>query len=334
MDPRNVLYFDAMPTFKVITAVGALMLICVLSACGAKDAGTANPAARQAPSGDATAEQVAEEGRQDLDCPADIDTPARAANAPVDDVIGVRPGLTFEEAANSVLCSGELLVVGTDTSARFNIKAYGATMRQGFTARDAEARVTKTSEQHMREMADNFAARSGNAVRQDMRPGQAKWYVSTMGLPGKERVIGVAREEWFAEGRNPTMESVTAALIKKYGEPTRKQVMPEQAYITWVHDPSGRFASGSSPLANSCTVSPDPDGGTSFSPDCGVVVAARVQPLRDNPALAQFVQVGLADQAGGYQTIVGTEQALESAEMQRRAEQVSDATRNADQPRL
>jgi predicted small lipoprotein YifL len=319
---------------RAVTLVCSLILICMLSGCGAKNPDTADPAARNAPSGDATAEQVAEEAREDLDCPADIDTPARAANAPVDDVVGVRPGLSFEEAANSVLCSGELLVVDTDTSARFNIKTYGATIRQGFTARDAEARVTKTSEQYMREMSDNFAARSGNAVRQDMRPGQAKWYVSTMGLPGKERVIGVAREEWFVEGRNPTMESVAAALIKKYGEPTRKQVMPQQVYITWVHDPSGRFASETSPLANRCNASPDPDGGTSFSPDCGVVVAARVQPARENPALAQFVQVGLADQAGGYQTIMDTEQALESAEMQRRAQQVTDAARNADQPQL
>ncbi|HEX6636621.1 MAG TPA: hypothetical protein VF033_03095 [Steroidobacteraceae bacterium] len=321
---------------RLTNAVIPLLIACALSACGGKNPGSAGGSGerRSPPSGDATAEQVAEEMRADLDCPADIDTPARAANAPVDDVVGVRPGLTFEEAANTVMCSGDLLVVSTDTSARFNINTYGATIRQGFVARNAEARVTKTSEQYMREMSENFAARSGNAVRQDLQPGQSKWYVATMGVPGEERVISVAREEWFAEGRNPTMESVAEALVRKYGPPTRKQVLPQQTYLTWVHDTAGRFVPETSPLANQCNASPDPDGGNSFSPDCGLVAAARVQPMRENPLLAQFVQVGVADQAGGYDAIMGTEKSLEAGEMQRRANQVKDAAKNADQPQL
>lgn len=323
-------------TLRVTNAVVPLLIACALCACGGNNPGSAGaPGERKSPpSGDATAEQVAEDMRGDLDCPADIDTPARASNAPVDDVVGVRPGLTFDEAANTVMCSGELLVVSTDNSARFNIKTYGATIRQGFVARDAEARVTKTSEQYMREMSDDFAARSGNAVREDMRPGQSKWYVATMGLPGEERVISVAREEWFAEGRNPTMESVAEALVGKYGPPTRKQVLPQQIHLTWVHDTTGRLVPETSALANQCNASPDPDGGTSFSPECGLVAAARVQPLRDNPSLAQFVQVGVADQAGGYEAIMGTEKSLEAGEMQRRAEQVKDAAKNSDQPQL
>jgi hypothetical protein len=313
-----------------------LALAGLLAACGKAPNAPGGAAAehKPPPSGNAPAEQVAKESRGDVDCPADIDSPARAANAPVDDVVGVRPGLTFEEAANVVLCSGELLVVSPAITRGFDIKTYGATIRQGFSARFAEERVEKSSQQIMKEMQDDMMARSGNAVRPDMKAGEAKWYVTTMGLPDKERVIAVARKEWFAEGRNPTMESVAQALIKKYGTPTRNQVAPHVITLTWIYDPAGRFIPETSPLANRCTAMSDPDGGSNFSPDCGLVVAAQVWPVRENPALSQFFQVGVADQAGGYQALTATEQALEAAEMQRRAKQVDDAAKNADGPKL
>lgn len=317
----------------------AAMLCLGLAACGQNGSGpgasgTFGGKPKQAPSGDASAEQVAEESRGDLDCPADIDTPARAANAAVDDVVGVRPGLSFEEAANVVLCSHELLVASPPSTQGFNIKTYGATIRQGFSARFAEPRVVKTSKQIMQEMQDDMIARSGNAARPDMRPGQSKWHVSTMGLPGEERVIAAAREEWFAEGRNPTMRSVADALIRKYGPPTRQQAAPHVISLVWTRDPQGRFVPETSPLAMRCVPMSSPDGGSNFSPDCGVVVAAMVWPLRDNPALSQRLQVGVADQANGYQLIVGTEQALERKEMDKRRQQVDDAAKNADGPQL
>jgi hypothetical protein len=310
------------------------MLATLLVACGAQDPNRTADAPKPRPTGNASAAQVAEESRGDVNCPADIDTPARAANAPIDDVVGVRPGLTFEEAANVVLCSGELLVVSPAATRGFNFKTYGATIRQGFGARHAEERIEKTSQQIMKEMQDDMMARSGNAVRPDMKPGEAKWYVSTMGLPGEERVIAAAREEWFAEGRNPTMESVAQALTRKYGTPSRAQILPHVINLIWVYDPSGRFIPETSPLANQCTAMSDPDGGSNFSPDCGLVVAAQVWPTRENPALAQSLQVGVADQANGYQAITGTERALEAQEMQRRAKQVDDAAKNADGPKL
>lgn len=318
-----------------------LPIICaflvLLAGCGggAPAAPGGSPAANKpAKQGDATAAEVAEEMRGDVDCPATVSSPARAADAPVDDVVGVRPGQPFDEAANVVMCTGDLLVVTTDTSARFNIQTYGATLRQGFTAKQAEPRVVKTSEQYMKEMSDEFMARSGNAVVHDMKPGDSKWYAATMGLPGQERVIAVAREEWFAEGKNPTMDSVAQALVRKYGEPTRNQVQPSVIMLKWVHDPSGRFIPETSPLANQCTPMSDPDGGSNFSPDCGLVVAAQVYPLRENPALAQYFQVGVADQANGYQAIVDTEKALENQEMAKRKQQVDDAAKNADGPKL
>jgi hypothetical protein len=311
-----------------------LAAACGVAACGSDDdeLGLPDPSSGRG-SGEpdlASAEEVAEKARGDVDCPAEIDSPKRPEGAPVDDVVGVRPGLTYDEARNAVLCTHEMLVAADDVPG-FNIQTYGQKLRQGFTARFAVAE--KSSQQIMKEMQDDFIARSGNAVTQDMLPGQSKWMVATMGLPGEERVLAVAREEWFAEGKNPTRDSVAEALIKKYGTPSRDQTT-SQRMIWWIYDPRGRLATETSPLYNQCTGVSDPDGGTNFSPDCGLVVHAQIIPLQSNPNLAQYMQVGVIDQAGGYQAITGTEQALASGDAARQARETEKAAENADAPQL
>jgi hypothetical protein len=281
----------------------------------------------------ATAKEVAHESRGDLDCPPRIRTAARPASHPVDDIVSVRPGLTYEEASNLILCTNDLMTVREDGRG-FNIQTYGQKIRSGFSARPAEPRVEKTSKQIMQEMQDETFARGSNRASEDMKAGETKWGVGTMGLPGEERVISVVREEWFPEGRNPTMESVEQALLKKYGLPTRNQKNGGITFLTWTHDPMGRPVTETSPLANQCVGVSDPDGGSNFSPDCGTVVAARIGPMQDNPALSKYLQLGVIDQAGGYELITATEQAFQKQETQRRAKQVDEAARNADGPQL
>ena len=193
--------------------VWAALIVGLMFACSSEDEGVGlpDPSSRRAnePEKVATAEEVAEQKRGDVDCPADFDTPARADGTPVDDVVGVRPGLTYEEAAHIVLCSEDMLVL-QEGGRQFNIQTFGQTLRQGFTAKFAEAE--KTNDEIRKEMQEGFSARMGNAVTEDMRPGQSKWYVASMGMPGSERVIAVAREEWFDEGKNPTLDAVAQAI--------------------------------------------------------------------------------------------------------------------------
>jgi len=316
----------------------ALVLIagCALAGCGSDDdeLGLPDPSSGRgnAPEEVMSAEEVAEEKRGDVDCPADIDTPERADGAPVDDVVGVRPGLTLDDAKNIVLCTHDLLVA-EEGSRQFNMQTYGQTIRQGFTAKFAERE--KTADEVRKEFSEGWMDRAGNAVVQDMFPGQAKWYVASMGMPGDERVIAVAREEWFAEGKNPTAASVAAALVKKYGPPSRNQESQNgQRRLDWIYDPRGRAVGETSPLFSSCMGISSPDGGTSFSPDCGLVVQAMVMTLDSNRQLAQSMQVGVIDQATGYQAIVSTEEALQAGENARKAREVEEAAENADAPQL
>ena len=155
--------------------MGLMFIALVMSACGSGKPGAATPgrgmaggdASRQ-DSGNATAEQVAAAARGDVSCPADA-TPA-PSGAPVDDIVGVRPGMTYEQAANAVMCSSPLLVVQPETGRGFDMQTYGQTIRQGFSARFAQPRVQKTGRQLAQEM--ERAAMERGCAEEQPRPGQ------------------------------------------------------------------------------------------------------------------------------------------------------------------
>ena len=314
-----------------------VLLVGALAACEKpNEPRPAAPVAKAKPAGQgaATAEQVAKEARADVRCPAKNKSALRASGAPVDDVLGVRPGMGHDEAVNAVLCTHDLLVMQLDITRGFNIKTYGQKPRHGFGARFAEPRVEWTAKRAKIESMDDIVARSGNAARDDMKPGQIKWYVGPMGLPGQERAINVAREERFETGASPTIASVEQALLKKYGPATKQQNNNGQRYITWSYDLTGRLVTHGAPLFTRCSGNASPNGGVNLSPDCGTVVTAIVMPLRENPDLAVSLQVGVVDQAGGYQLVTGTEQALAQADQQRREQETAKAAKNAAPPKL
>ena len=323
---------------------GSLALTAALVLAGCDKPAPAAAPARGAKASVATraeqgtsAEQVAQQARGDVSCPARVATPARAGDAPVDDVMGVRPGLTYEEAASTVVCAHELLVVDPQPLRGFEIKAFGQKVRQGFSARFAEERVVKTSKQILQEMQNDAMARGANAVREDFKPGQSRWYVGTMGVPGQERVLSVGREERYASEQSPTMASLTAALRKKYGATTTRELAAsatQMPTLRWAHDPAGRLVAEGTPLFNRCIGHPDPKVGISLNPDCGVVVEALLVPRKDNPELADRLLVTIVDQGGGYRMIAATEQALAQADQQRRAQEVEKAAKTAKGPSL
>lgn len=321
-----------------------LLVLCgVLTACGSSDEPEADaspaPNAAAARGGNsrvaATAAEVAEEARGDLKCPAKLTTAPRDASMPVDDVVGVRPGLSYEEAVNVVLCTHDLLIAEPVLGGRgFQIRTYGQTVRQGFGAAFAEDRINKTSQEIMAEMQDEALARGTNRRAPDMEGGTARWYVTTMGMPGAERVVAAARIEAYVEGKAPTLVGVGEALVAKYGAPTEQREDAASGYYRWAYDALDRKITETSPLYYQCRGMSHPDAGVNLSPDCGVVVEAMILPARDNPLLARTLQVGVVNQAGGYESLVATQQQLETMEQNRRAEQAKAAAEQAGEPTL
>lgn len=290
----------------------------LLAACGSGS--SSNPAAvaqaRAAVSNDAaTAAQVALAKRGDVPCPAAVHTPPRVAGTPVADVQGVRPGLTYEEAANLIECTNALLIIEPQGGG-FQFQQYGYKVRQGFATRFAHKVELKSHRQIMHDLMHGDP-------NDQLHAGEVKWNVSTMGLPSQERVIALWRDEWFAAGKNPTTDSVRQALIRKYGKPTRTMDAADRPELCWSYDQRG------APIPNACNGA-QMDGSFSVNGHSGIAVQAWINPLDANHALARDVVVNVVDDGGGYAAIMATQKGLKAMDAERRAAQVKQAAKNAD----
>jgi hypothetical protein len=317
----------------------AVLFICIASATsigckhGTNQGVIVSPSAKPTSSGPASAEQVAKEMRGNVSCPANASS-QRPQGAPVDDVVGVRPGMPLDEAAHFVMCDNPLLVVTENTSRGYNIATYGHHVRQGFDARFAEPRVTKTSAQILSEMESESMRRSGNAYVAPLKAGQIRYFVSSMGMPGQEQVLSVAREEYFADGKLPTVDSIRQALTAKYGEPSNASDGGTIAYLWWEYDPSGNKIVRGSQRYGACRINASPDSGTSLSTDCGLEIGAMIQSARENPGLARSLSVTSQDSAKGYAVLKSSEEALKRVDDSRKAAELSKAAKDASAPKL
>lgn len=318
-------------TSAVLWASASAILLAV-GACGPNEQAAGPAGVAKAKSGNATAEQVARDMRGKVRCPAKVAT-ARAPG-PAIDVVGVWPGMTFNEAANVVLCDNPLLVVTEAKDRGFNIETFGVPVRQGFIGMFAEPRVAKTSEQIVKDLQDDAMRRGLNTYVAPLKPGQSRYFVSTMGMPGQERVIAVAREEYYPEGKLPSIDSLKQALIAKYGAPSQVEDNGTHSYLWWEADAAGRPTRQGSPLYAQCRMTVSPDAPINLKPECGAQVGALIQGAEQNPGLAHSLAVTSQNGAQGYAMVTQTENALKVRDEARRAREVQAATNGAVAPKL
>jgi hypothetical protein len=307
-----------------------------MAGCGSKSTSSANASgaqpAKAAPAGAASAEQVAKEMRGNVRCPAKASTQP-PAGAPVDDVTGIRPGMSWDEAANFVMCDNPMMVVAENTSRGYSINTYGQHIRQGFDGTFAQPRVVKTSQQIFQDMRQAEVQRENNAYIAPLKPGQSRYFVSTMGLPGKEQVLSVAREEYFTDGKLPPVDSVKQALIGKYGPPTRESD-GQRTLLEWEYDPAGGRVTEGAPLAGQCGINVSPDTSISLSTSCGVTVGAVIEASPSNPGLAHSLAVTSQNGAQGMAAIKSVADYFQKGDEARRANELNNASKNANAPKL
>lgn len=313
-----------------------LMWVAVLtaSACGGGKSGSEQPAtdaaaAGRTASGDATAEEVAEEQRGRLRCPAKA--VAAPSGAPVHDIQGVRPGMRLADASPLVLCSHPLLVATSDSSNRFNLETHGVRLVQGFSASFARPRVERSSKEILADMQQAAMDRGNNRVKREVMPGEMAWTLGVMGMPGDEVVTDVAREEWYAAGQEPAVSSVEEALVAKYGTPTFSQRSDQQQLLRWAYLPSGARVQDQ-PGYTTCTTNPFRNSPVNYTDACGIVVEVVIQSMPSNPALAQATQLRSVNQVAAVERITATAEQLQQREMTRRNAQLNDAKKRGVAP--
>lgn len=281
----------------MMTAAATLALL-LLAGCGKSGTGvdaTGNVAdaptprvlaADEAPSGamDYSGKKI------DIVCPAAFSIPPRANGAPIDDIRGLRLGVSGETAVRFAQCKDgkPLNSVYMEDDAEFRRDARGLKIR-------TEA-VVATGAFPQRWRSSGSVYRTNITDRFERT--DAVWHFVMDGMPGREKVYAMWLEQPFAAGSQPTVASQWAALKAKYGEP---DYTDDDGRAFWLHLPDGKpIPAFNRDLIHNCAR--DLAAGYqqfSYGEDCGVIVTADIAEA-ENPLLARSVYVAALDPAGLY----------------------------------
>ena len=121
--------------------------------------------------------------------------------------------------------------------------------------------------------------------------------------------------------------------MEKYGSPTLRK---EDGGITllWAFDTLGRPVTETSRLYRQCELDHRIDGMLKLKPECGLTIAARLNPPRDNELLVEFLELHIVDQAKAFAAIEETERGLLALSQDRKASELERASQQADEVKL
>ena len=303
-----------MKTLTVLSCIAAL----VAAACG--DSQPPKPALPAK----VTAAKAADKPSDGLpapNCSVKVD-PA----LPGPDIVGLKLGMPREDALNYTRCLNKEAFVSFEGTWIQGLRTYGIKIApQAFSTHVGETRPCKYSS-----MDEMNKCGVGNRAWTHLAE---KITVVSPGVPGREKVMGVWREQRFKPGEMPTADSLLPALVQKYGQPQFTQQQPNQwMRLDWVHDASGTpLAQGTRGYGGCRTIGSRANDPHSWSDACGLTITALVMLSPENPLLARELNVGMLDQQALYRTGRSLQAELQAMEQQRRqqeAEQGKGAAAN------
>ena len=270
----------------------ALAVTGLLAACGsgANDP-AAPPAIRDLGADEGPNGAMTYDGRKiEVDC-GDIAIPARATDAPVDDLRGLRLGVTLATAIRFAQCpKGE-------QADSVMLEDDGPTLRRDQAGLDIRSFVRIATGQHKQRWGATDVLDFD--PRNRLETVDAQWSLYADGMPGQEKVYAMWLAQPFAQGSQPTRASQLAALEGKYGKPS---LTGDRGEMFWLYGPDGRrLPEFDREKLRECSNGIAIYGPQmNWRPDCGLTIVAQVDAAYDNPQLAQSVQVAMIDAAAYY----------------------------------
>lgn len=217
-------------------------------------------------------QEIAQAAKPVRKCPPDVSVPSRAIGFPVDDVVGVRPGMNARDIEETVKCVSEDYAIETQALTR------------GLAGSGAKSRPLVV------------------ATR-----GQETLSFALFGPAGAEQVASSWRTVYFDAGQGPPMSNIEGLLTGHYGAPHEARTTPEGVRIfTWTYAPDGRAlrvrpAEGdimgmAGYMANGWTVAAcvkhahlDPTATLAWDGRCGLTIRAEIDPsLSDRTRIARW----------------------------------------------
>lgn len=228
--------------------------------------------------------------------------PGLAAAQAVDDIVGLRPGMTLEEVA--ALVEGRDDVNLVETAEQWIRQSHGIPTRQllrgsnGVACAEGDPAVRLGGHVVCDTLRGRFEARKD--VTNEI-------IVAFTGLPEAERAGILWRRLLFAKGQTPTVASLAEALTQKYGEAHVHATdsgyysmshRPGTTALNWLYDPAGNPIVGNDALRSRCVNGPKPwfAAEHSWNGGCGLTVRAEIIPVPGNNLLALELNVSVLHQ--------------------------------------
>lgn len=255
------------------------------------------------------------------DCPPRLSAAAERSGGAVDDIVGIRPGMPWDDVVAILECRGDLSTF--QTAETWSIRQnYGFPTRQLLRATDGVV----CSEAELRRAQQAGCDTAGNRFA-GVKEISQEFVVLFTGMPGEEIAQGVWRRTVFPADGYPANSALVEALTEKYGPPliqasemNRYNTAPRRGAalnLAWVYDTQGRmFALNDAVGFNrDCTNGMKPwfGAGHSWNSGCGLTVRAEIMAVEGSRLMASSMDVMVVDQASLFQGSRAFEQALAAA---------------------
>jgi hypothetical protein len=228
--------------------------------------------------------------------------PAGAQASAVDDIVGLRAGMGYDEIVKLLEARDDVSLV--ETAEQWIRQSHGIPTRQLLRAANgvpcAEGEAVQRSGGHI--VCDNFRGRF--EARKDITH---EIVVAFTGMPEQERAGIVWRRVVFPEGKSPTVASLAEALAEKYGKP--HIIATDSGYysmshrngatdLNWVYRPDGSPIGADDSMKHRCVNGPKAwfAAEHSWNGGCGLTVRAEILPVPGNSLLASELHVSAVDQ--------------------------------------
>jgi len=209
-------------------------------------------------------------------CPSSFNIPARPQDAPVDDVRGIRPGTSLDDAILYFRCQYPEL--------EFN-KPVNRTLAQGMNMRGVRGENDGINDWSGLDFHERQIR-----VRFDLKAPGLRYRFRSFGEEGQEIVYGIWQDQNF-ETDKPSVDKARDDLIAKYGKPGKLEDNPGETLIEWKFNSGGIPLNAKSEEFRHCDAS-----GRSWGEGCGLTIMARMYKDHPNNLLARSLEVGVFEQ--------------------------------------
>jgi hypothetical protein len=311
---------------KLVKEVFLISILGILTACGQdtppQTSAVLNPNPNVEPSSTKT--------QTSQNCPSETDFGVSKSEGFPKEVVGLPLGASLESTLSFLNCYQEGAII--EIEPRFvdvqtnNLETRGLVESYyGFEKKttqelfaDAERERNNPQGSDFQIALKSLTERAGGPKTYKQIAPKAEYFaIGAVGMPGKEKVVQIERNQGFLEGSRPAVTDLITALTQKYGQPQSEDKGSRYHRLIWAFDPTGKALAKADPRLPQCS---SVEG--SWTSNCGLTVVALIFNPAQDATLAESVVVKMTDQGATIAAIDSFKQQLLEAQSTKANEEI------------